>query len=448
MNEALGRDVLGYIARQTKATQDFRQAIYLYPDGKIGHWVRNPYSEQAYWVADMTGGSTFEPGSTVMLGSFSGRRGEGIIGRSPAGFGGSAISEVRLPPSIAPPSATPDPEGIETFGHYKGWAYYCGGGSSVLLACFHRKDRFLLSGPTFVDGTVELLVSRLSVSSIVGAQGLAVDGYDDGEFLDGTVGGTELFRYGQVAATTFDDPDWRVVSLCEDGSTLFVVYAPYPGSTYHVLCLNDSGELLGSDTFTGRSIVGYAVDDMQENSAVYCPDDGKFFFAHPIGSGSEEFRICRRSSVSAAIEAYVDIDFAAAGKEFSGIAPRPAGSPGVRVFRSTGTGLPCDYRDYDADMAALTAWVTMDFGPDYEMPGGRNAFVKSASGYHVFGRNPLNEPSVFEIDNSGDFDASLVDDIDQGPPSYPAASGSMVLQGPVTISEITLYRMLSDGSIA
>lgn len=114
MNEALGRDALGFIARQTVQTQDFREAIYLYPDGKQGHWVRNTHSDTPYWVGDLTGGSTFEPGSIVFVASRSGKRGEKIIGRSPAGMASSSIATIEAPNSVAP-AQTPPEEDLSSY---------------------------------------------------------------------------------------------------------------------------------------------------------------------------------------------------------------------------------------------------------------------------------------------------------------------------------------------
>lgn len=441
MNEALGRDALGFIARQTVQTQDFREAIYGYPDGKQGHWVRNTHSETFYWVGDLTGGSTFEPGSIVFVASRSGKRGEKIIGSSPAGMVAASVATVTAGNFVEP---TGD---VETFGYYRGWAYYCDGGAYVWLASFHTKHSYDPGGPTFIEGTNELRVSRIAVSAISGMQQLAVNGYEDGEFLDGMVGGTELFTYGRVPLVTFLEPDWRVVSLVESGGTVFVVYATLAGA-YTVLALTDSGTLLGSDSFSGRAILGDASYDLLNSSAVYCPDDAQFFFAHPIGSGSEEFKICRRNMLSAAIEAEVDIDFAAAGRTYVGIAPRPSGNLGLRVFRANGTGNPCEYRDYDSDFSPLTAWVAMDFGADNELPSGRNCIVRNSTGYAVFGQDDVGDAAVFLIDDSGNFISEVAVLTSQGYPIYPATSGSLILSGVTITAEIALYRMLSSGSIA
>lgn len=446
MNEALGRDALGFIGRQTVQTQDFSEAIYAYPDGKQGHWVHLPHSETLFWVGDLTGGSTFEPGSIVFVASQSGKRGQKIIGRSPAGMASSSVTSVQSPTSVGPPPTAPAGD-VSTFGNYRGWAYFCDGGAYVWVASFHPKHSYDPGGPTFIDGTNELRVARIAVSSIVGMQQLAVDGYADGEFLDGMIGGTELFTYGTVPLVAFGDPDWRVVSIAESGGTVFVVYATLSGD-YTVLALTDTGTLLGSDSFSGRSIIGDSTTDLNENSAVYCPDDAQFYFAHPIGSGSEEFKICRRNMLSSAIDAQVDIDFAAAGGEYVGIAPRPSGYLGLRVFMSTGTGSPCKYRDYDSDLSPLTAWVAMDFGPDHELPGGRNCIVRNSSGYIVLGVNSALDPSVFLVDHSGDFISEVGVLVGYHSPIYRASSGSLILYGPTITSEVPLYRMLNDGTIA
>ena len=119
MNEALGRNQFGFIARQTVATQDMRKAIYANPLGLGYHEVTNPYSTEKFVVSDLTGGSTFEPGSVVMLASYSGQHGEGIIGRAPAGFGGSGVSRTTLPPEMEPSYTPPEPgpdDGLDLHG--------------------------------------------------------------------------------------------------------------------------------------------------------------------------------------------------------------------------------------------------------------------------------------------------------------------------------------------
>jgi len=355
MNEALKRDLFGFIARQTKATQDFRQAIYLHPDGKIGHWVRNPYSAEPYWVADLTGGSTFEPGSTVMLASFSGRRGEGIVGRSPAGFGGAAISEVTLPPSVTPETTPAVPAFSQ--GYYQGWSFYCDGGPDIWLACFHVRFRYD-SGPVFVDGQRFLRIAKLPVSSISGATELALDGYEIGEFLNG-VGGTEQFRLADELMTGLSDPIPATYCIVQSGGVIFVVAGEFSSTSYSVICMTDSGEVIGSDYFTGRTPSSTTSDYMSINQAVVSPTDGGFYFAHPVGAGSEQFRFCKRSPTTGAIESYVDLDLNALGYEFASICPIPSAS-GVRIFGSQGSGLPCVYKDYDSSFSDLSGWVVMD----------------------------------------------------------------------------------------
>lgn len=104
MNEALGRDVLGFVARQTKATQDLRKVIYVGPFGKGFHKVRNPVSNEEYVVADGLGGTTMRPGSVAGVMSFSGQHGEVLAVRSPLGFatassGGFGTSVTGIPSS-------------------------------------------------------------------------------------------------------------------------------------------------------------------------------------------------------------------------------------------------------------------------------------------------------------------------------------------------------------
>lgn len=442
MNEALKRDIFGFIARQTKATQDFRQAIYLHPDGKIGHWVRNPYSSEAYWVSDLTGGSTFEPGSTVMLASFSGRRGEGIVGRSPAGFGGAAISEVTLPPSVTP-TTTPPVDALEQ-GYYLGWSYYCDGGGYVWTACMHHRLRYL-AGPVFVDGTVALRVGRYSMADLAGGVDIPIDGYDIDDFAGGN-GGAEVFRLDSDPLSSLSQ-SFRTVSIIQSGGYVFVVTVEIGETTYTVHLMTDSGTLIATDTFTGRAWVS-TPEALGQHSAICSNIDGNFYFAHPIGAGAEEFRFCRRSLADASVVDFIDIDFSIEASVYAGIAPIP-GAPGLRVFRNADDSSTQAYKDFDTDFSALSAWVTMDFGADNHFGlFAPNMVVPRTSGFAVLGVNVSTDPGVFLVDLNGDFVSEVGDHAPARPPIFPAASGSFVFIGTAVTGEFALWRMLSDGTMA
>lgn len=106
------RDARAIADGRRVAEADLRMAIYVRPKGLGIHTVKNPCNGQEYDVADMTAGATFSAGAVVVLGSFSGQPGEGILGRPPAGYGGAsgysvspiryghaAVSQVTVPPS-------------------------------------------------------------------------------------------------------------------------------------------------------------------------------------------------------------------------------------------------------------------------------------------------------------------------------------------------------------
>ncbi len=353
MNEALGRDALGFIARQTVQTQDFREAIYGYPDGKQGHWVRNTHSETFYWVGDLTGGSTFEPGSIVFVASRSGKRGEKIIGSSPAGMVSASVATVTAPASVGPISAP------LTEGTYSGWSYFGDGSSYVYLACAHHKKQYRYVGGAnyYVSGTVQIRVSRIAVGDIIGQTNLAPNGYSDDEFLGG-VGGVELFRSDPVdlVADPPTDPEtgitndpgipWRTCALSTDGTNFFVVYTKDDSaSTFTVDCYDASGTLQGTDTFTGRTPPHDQVDLINEHSAIV--SGGLFVFAHPIGS-AKEFTFTTRGTDAAIIDSLV-IDFAAndvdpgvgftgsyIANAYSGIAAGGDNSAAISIFTRTG----------------------------------------------------------------------------------------------------------------
>lgn len=443
MNEALGRDALGFIGRQTVQTQDFSEAIYAYPDGKQGHWVHLPHSETLFWVGDLTGGSTFEPGSIVFVASQSGKRGQKIIGRSPAGMASSSVTSIQSPPSVGPPPAIV-PEGISTQGYYLGWSYCCDGGGYVWTACIHHRFRYS-AGPVFVDGGYALRVARLSMADLVGGVDMPHDGYDIGDF-SGENGGSEVFRLDEVAMTGLTDT-YQTVSIIQSGGTVFVVTVPTLGTDYTVHLLTDSGALLATDTFTGRTWAG-SPQALGQHSAVCSNEDGNFYFAHPVGSGSEEFRFCRRSPITGAIETLLDIDFSADSSVYAGIAPIPGGS-GVRIFRNADDSSTQAYRDYGPDFAPLSAWVTMGFGPDNHFVAAVcNMVVRKSGGFAILGLNVSADPGVFFVDLDGDFVSELGDNVYARPPIYPATSGSYVFIGLAHTGDFALYRMLSNGTMA
>jgi len=443
MNEALGRDALGFIGRQTVQTQDFAEAIYAYPDGKQGHWVHLPHSETLFWVGDLTGGSTFEPGSIVFVASQSGKRGQKIIGRSPAGMASSSVTSIQSPPSVGPPPAIV-PEGISTQGYYLGWSYCCDGGGYVWTACIHHRFRYS-AGPVFVDGGYALRVARLSMADLVGGVDMPHDGYDIGDF-SGENGGSEVFRLNEVAMTSLDDT-YRTVSIIQSGGTIFVVTVPFSGTAYTVLLMSDAGALLGTDTFTGRAWAD-PLSALIQNSAICSNEDGNFYFAHPVGGGAEEFRFCRRSAVTGAIVAQMDIDFSLDSSVYAGIAPIPGGS-GVRVFRNADDSSTQAYKDFDADFSPLSAWVTMGFGSDNHFTSGqRNMVAARSGGFAILGENVSLDAGVFRVDLDGDFVNELGDNADARPPIYLATAASYVFIGTAMAGDFALYRMLNDGTMA
>jgi hypothetical protein len=297
-----------------------------------------------------------------------------------------------------------------------------------------------------VDGQRFLRIAKLPVSSISGATELALDGYEIGEFLNG-VGGTEQFRLADELMTGLSDPIPATYCIVQSGGVIFVVAGEFSSTSYSVICMTDSGEVIGSDYFTGRTPSSTTSDYMSINQAVVSPTDGGFYFAHPVGAGSEQFRFCKRSPTTGAIESYVDLDLNALGYEFASICPIPSAS-GVRIFGSQGSGLPCVYKDYDSSFSALSGWVVMDFGPDNAMDGGKGTFAARSGGFSVFGKNVSTDAGIFLIDNLGDFVSEVGDNPDIRSPLFRGPSSSHILNGPPISTNTAISRMLSDGTMA
>lgn len=143
INQALNRDVLGFLARQTVATQDLRKVIYVSPHGKGYHKVKNPVSEEVYVVADGLGGATMVPDSVAIAASFSGQAGEVIISRPPAGFGGASITHVTVAPNRAPTAAAPDDATYTNLG-------FCWDGANSQAIIARRRSTVALDEVEFV----------------------------------------------------------------------------------------------------------------------------------------------------------------------------------------------------------------------------------------------------------------------------------------------------------
>lgn len=459
MNEVLGRDALGFIARQTVQTQDFSEAIYAYPDGKQGHWVHLPHSETLFWVGDLTGGSTFEPGAVVFVASISGKRGKKIIGRSPAGMVSASVATVTAPPSVGP-AVDPVPDGDLS---YRGWAYSCDGSSSVLLASFLYK-----SGPM----TVELRVATLAVSDITG---------DDINFLgdasDGGVSGTESFVSSpeDLSESAFASKDHRCLSVISDGTVTFVVHtADLASGSYVVSCFDATGALLGSDTFTGRTpptSTMQRIVSLNQHSSVL--SSGVFYFAHPIGSGDQEFRLCTRSDADASVVAYVDIDFAATDFSYAGMTPLPSG--GVRVWLRYDVGFGAgfgSYMDFDSGLVcalgvqpALWPFVSPGEQYQYNLSGidttdvlGNVTMAGSTAhptaSYVLIGTHSTGPTlAAFDLDSSTVFVSAVSTDPemdDKIQPIFPCSGDGFIISatGLGPSGQGILNRILSDGTKA
>ncbi len=456
MNEVLGRDALGFIARQTVQTQDFSEAIYAYPDGKQGHWVHLPHSETLFWVGDLTGGSTFEPGSVVFVASISGKRGKKIIGRSPAGMVGASVATVQAPNTVEPAET---PVGALS---YRGWAYGCDGSSSVLLASFLYK-----AGPS----TVELRVAELPVADIVG---------DDINFRGdggGGVIGAESFSSEpeELDEATFDNKDHRCLSVVSDGTVTFVVHtADLASGSYVVSCFDATGALLGSDTFTGRTpptSTMQRIVSLNQHSSVL--SSGVFYFAHPIGSGDQEFRLCTRSDADASVVAYVDIDFAATDFSYAGMTPLPSG--GVRVWLRYDVGFGAgfgSYMDFDSGLVcalgvqpALWPFVSPGEQYQYNLSGidttdvlGNVTMAGSTAhptaSYVLIGTHSTGPTlAAFDLDSSTVFVSAVSTDPemdDKIQPIFPCSGDGFIISatGLGPSGQGILNRILSDGTKA
>lgn len=90
------RSLPGVLDARRMAEADLRAGEMVSPFGKGFFKVKNPGGATEYIVADQTGGRTFAPGSSVVLGSFTGLPGEVVIGGSPPGKKGGS-SRTRSP---------------------------------------------------------------------------------------------------------------------------------------------------------------------------------------------------------------------------------------------------------------------------------------------------------------------------------------------------------------
>lgn len=79
------RKLRGLLDTRRMAEADLRVAEYVAAFGKGFHKVKNPGGGEDYIVADQTGGRTFAPGTSILLGSQTGMPGEAVLGGAPAG---------------------------------------------------------------------------------------------------------------------------------------------------------------------------------------------------------------------------------------------------------------------------------------------------------------------------------------------------------------------------
>lgn len=79
------RSQRGLLDTRRMTESDLRAGEMISPFGKGFFKVKNPGGGSDYIVADQTGGRTFAPGSTVVLGSYTGLPGEAVLGGAPAG---------------------------------------------------------------------------------------------------------------------------------------------------------------------------------------------------------------------------------------------------------------------------------------------------------------------------------------------------------------------------
>lgn len=459
MNEAIGRDALGFVARQNVANADFRKAIYVRPLGKGFHQVRNPVSGEEYTVSDGLGGATVEPGATVGLLSYHGMPGETLATRAPAGFGGSATSSVTRTPRIEPLA---DPGGGDGVLSYRGWSYGCDGSSSVLVAAFLYK-----SGPS----TVEIRVGEIDADSIVGDDINFRGDSDAGEI------GTELFTSEpiEIGESEFDDKLHRTLAVVAADGVTFVVHTDSLASgDYVVSCFDGSGALLGSDTFAGRTPPSSLMErlvSLNQHSAVV--SDGLFYFAHPIGSGSQEFRFCIRDPSDASVVAYADVDFELTDHSYAGMTPLPGG--GVRVWSRYDLGGSAGYgefRDFDASMvcalgAQATVWQFVSPGDQYKLNtdgvGGTAVLgnvtmametLRPTTEYVLIGTHSTGPTLVaFDLDSSTAFVSANATDPEMDgkvQPAFPCHDNGFILssEDDGSTGQGVLNRILSDGTKA
>lgn len=445
MNEALNRDAMGFVSRQNVANADFRKAIYVAPLGKGFHQVRNPVSGEVYTVADGLGGATVAPGSTVGLLSYHGLPGEVLATRAPAGFGGSATSSVTRTPNQVPATEL----AVNFGGYYSAWSFYCDGGEDIWLACIHSKRSYDADW-NFISGYNSIRVSKLNYASVTGQIELAGTGYDAPD--DGGEAGAEVFSIDGDVVT--DEGSLNVagtISIASSGGVVFVTYAEDASTgPWTVLCASDSGEVYGSDSFSGVDGRNPYTEPYRR-SAIHNAYDGKFYFADPIGPGAENYRFCTRSSTNAAIENELLLNFASASRYYAGMVPL-IGSGGVRIFRVGSTPGNEAFIDYNSDMTAATGWTAMSLGSEHSMGNG-SMVIPYSTGYATAGAT-LRAPGpttygVFTFNTAGALVGNIGDYSGIIGPLFPCASGGVIFQGGIgSFSYYTLRRMLSNGTMA
>lgn len=461
---ASSRGLPALLDGRRNAEADIRPAIYLRPNGQGFHVVRNICNEQEYVVADGTGGGTFAPGSVVSVGSFTGNPGEFILGRPPAGFGGSsgfALQVVHRGHTTVPPVVA----GLER-GFYRGWAYYCGGDSTVWLACAHYRKTLDPDTSAFLSGTVSIRVATMAASSITGSLSLSAQGYALDEFTDGGAGGSEVFRTTpeDLSLATHDDFLSRVVALAASPTMVAVVYTKnHSGTSYTAAIYSTSGTFIASKTFTAAAYTGsYAMQYLNNNAVVYSDNDDAFYFIDKTSGSNFTFR--RRSSATMDALASLSINFGS--YVYAGCTARH-GVPGIRIFRSNAAATAQDYLDLDADLVDVGSlgWQSMAFGSensyewDYlltEPPGG-NATCMNGTGFACTGRieraPAANRFGIFKVDGSGALVANMNTATMNGtncPPLFSCGTDEFICinSGNGPYGTLQLRRMLTDGTLA
>lgn len=103
----------GALDRRAVAQADIHWGVYQRPLGTTGlHVITHRCNGEETVVGSSLNGATFAPGSTVPVGSYSGRPGQFIIGSPPPGQGGASFSPqlYPVPLAVAAPGVAPQAE--------------------------------------------------------------------------------------------------------------------------------------------------------------------------------------------------------------------------------------------------------------------------------------------------------------------------------------------------